>query len=83
MTRDPELLTGVSMDELEALAAGILVPAAQGRLNHLLAAAKEHGLSVDEEAELDELLHQVDQLNLLKARAHYTIDRLSTKASTT
>lgn len=83
MTNDPEILASVSFDELEALAAGVLVPATQARLDILLAAAKEHHLSADEEAELDDLLHKVDQLNLLKARARYTIDRLGTKAAST
>jgi hypothetical protein len=83
MTNDPEILAGVSIDELEALAAGVLVPAKQARLDDLLAGAKEHRLSADEEAELDDLLHKVDQLNLLKARARYTIAQLGTKAAST
>jgi hypothetical protein len=33
--------------------------------------------------ELDDLLHKVDQLNLLKARARYTLDHLGAKASNT
>lgn len=83
MTNDLELLTGISIDELEALAAGVLVPKAQVRIDELLAGAKEHRLPADEEAELDDLLNKVDQLNLLKARARYTIDRLGAKASST
>jgi len=75
MPNDPELLTGVSLDELEALAAGVLVPTAQTRMDELLVGAKEHRLTSQEEVELDDLLHKVDQLNLLKARARYTIDR--------
>jgi hypothetical protein len=74
-------LTGVSIDELHALAAGILAPAAQSRLDEFLASAKQNHLSANDEAELDDLLHKVDQLNLLKARARYTIDHLGAKVS--
>jgi hypothetical protein len=81
MATDAEILTGVSADELEALAAGVLVPAAQSRLNELLAEAKQQPLNPNDSAELDDLLNQVDQLNLLKARARYTLDQLSGKAS--
>jgi hypothetical protein len=83
MGAEQELLTGVSLDELEALAAGVLVPAAQSRLDDLLAAAKSNQLSSVEAAELDDILHQVDQLNLLKARARYTILKSGVKASST
>jgi hypothetical protein len=82
MNSDTELLTGISIDELEALAAGVLVPTSQVRLNDLTARAKAQALTATEAAELDDLLHKVDQLNLLKARARYTIDQLGTKAST-
>ena len=83
MSHDSEILTGVSVHELEALAAGVLVPKAQSRLDELLAGAKQNRLTADDEAELDDLLHKVDQLNLLKARARYTIHHLGAKASST
>lgn len=76
-----ELLTGVSLDELEALAAGVLVPKSQARLDQLLEGAKNEGLAANEQAELEDLVHQVDQLNLLKARAQYTLQQTSAKAS--
>ncbi len=76
MVDSPQLLNGVSIDELEALASGQLVPTSQQRMDALLSGAKENRLSVDEEAELDDLLNKVDQLNLLKARARFTIDHL-------
>lgn len=75
------MLTGVSLDELEELAAGILVPQAHARLDHLLASAKNENLTASEQVELDCLLIQVDQLNLLKARAQYTLQQTSAKAS--
>ncbi len=81
MPDDTELLTGVSLDELEALAAGVLVPSAQHRLDELTAGVKQRTLSAADSAELDDLLNKVDQLNLLKARARYTLDRLGTGAS--
>jgi len=83
MDNDTELLLGVSIDELEALAAGVLIPTAQARLDELMAGAAEHRLSANDAAEFDDLLHKVDQLNLLKARARYTIDQLGAKASNT
>jgi len=83
MDNDTELLTGVSIDELEALAAGVLVPTAQTRLDELMAGAKQQSLSANDAAELDDLLNKVDQLNLLKARARYTIRELGAKASNT
>ena len=65
------------------LAAGVLVPTAQSKLDKLMAGAKQHRLSDSEAAELDDLLNKVDQLNLLKARRRYTLDRLGAKASNT
>jgi hypothetical protein len=79
MNDNAELLNGVSIDELEALAAGVLVPSAQSRLDDLLTSSKENRISPAERQELDHLLHQVDLLNLLKARARYTIQQLGAK----
>ena len=73
MNKDPELLVGVNEDELEALADGLLAPAAQARLDDLLACNAENQLSDKEEAELDRLLGRVDQLTVLKTRARYTL----------
>jgi hypothetical protein len=69
---DAQLLTGLSIDELEALADGLLVPAAQARLDELLARRNESALSASEEVELDRLLRKTDQLRILKTRARYT-----------
>ncbi len=78
MSSNTELLAGVSIDELEVLAAGMLVPSTQGRLEELMAGAEHDSLSANEAAELDGLLNKVDQLNLLlKAQlARFTIDQL-------
>jgi hypothetical protein len=83
MSLDTELLTSVDTDELAALAAGVLVPATQARLDELLAAGKLGRLSAHDEAELNDLLNKVDHLNLLKARARYTLDQLGAKAAST
>ena len=72
-----ELLTSLSVEELEALSECMLAPAAQIRLSELLNRCREQALSVDERAELDRLLRQADQLMLLKTRARYTLSQTS------
>ena len=74
MSADPELLVGMSIDELEALADTLLAPAAQQRLDDLLARQKEKQLTAAEEQELDRLLQQLNQLTILKTRARYTLN---------
>ena len=73
MTNDPELLVGLSDQELDALADSVLAPSAQVRLDELLERNAEQRLSTDERAELDLLLARVDQLTILKTRARYTL----------
>jgi hypothetical protein len=73
---DEELLTNISPAELHALADLSLAPAQQAQLSDLLARNAAGAISVDETATLDRLLAQVDQLNLLKARAQYTLHYL-------
>jgi hypothetical protein len=75
MTSDPELLLGMSDEELEALAECKLSPSGQSRLDELLDGNTSHRLSAAEEAELDHLLSQVDHLSILKARARLTLSR--------
>ncbi len=79
-TGDPELLLNISQAELHALAESVLIPATQSRLTDLLVRNQESTLSAAEEAELDQLLATVDQLNILKTRACHTLDHLK-KAS--
>jgi hypothetical protein len=74
---DPDLLTSLSPAELQALAALSLAPAQQSQLTHLLAQNAEGKISPEETTMLDRLLEQVDQLNLLKARAQYTLQYLT------
>jgi hypothetical protein len=70
---DPELLTGLSAAELQALAQSALALAEQSRLDDLLSRHADATLSEAEQAEFDRLLHHVDQLTILKTRARYTL----------
>jgi hypothetical protein len=63
------------VDELEALADGVLAPTAQNRLDDLLARRSDNPLPEQEEAELDCLLRKTDQLTILKTRARYTLSQ--------
>lgn len=78
---DPELLTGLSVDELEALADSLLAPAAQARLDELLARRLEARLSPEDDSELDRLLQRTDQLTILKTRARYTLNQTKAEAA--
>ncbi len=72
---DIENLTGLSVEELEALADSVLAPTAQSRLEELLTRQKAKLLSVDDERQLDLLLQKVDNLTIIKTRARYTLNR--------
>jgi hypothetical protein len=74
---DEELLTNISPAELQALAAVSLATDQQARLSDLLARNAEVTISPEEIVILDQLLAQVDQLNMLKARAKYTLQHLA------
>lgn len=75
-TIDPDLLIGMSQDELLALATSQLALATQSRLDNLLAQQKKGHLTDEEVEELDRLLFQVDQLTTLKTRASYTLNQI-------
>ncbi|MFH7024760.1 MAG: hypothetical protein ACHBN1_05010 [Heteroscytonema crispum UTEX LB 1556] len=77
---DGEILTGLSLDELKALAECMLSPKAQAQLDDLLTRNGSNQLSSDETVTLDGLLEQVDQLNIVKTRARYTLNRLQGKS---
>ncbi len=74
---DEDLLTNISPAELQALANIALAPAPQAQLSDLLAQNADGTISPEETEILDRLLEQVDQLNLLKARAQYTLQYLN------
>jgi hypothetical protein len=68
-----EPLRGMSTAELSALAEAVVAPGKQASLQALLEKNRGGALEPEEEAALDELLAQVDQIGLLKARAQYTL----------
>lgn len=70
---DPELMLELSIDELQALANSALAVEDQTCLNNLLTKNKNEQLSTEEVDILDRLLAQIDQLNILKTRARYTL----------
>jgi hypothetical protein len=70
---DEEILTGLSLEELQALSESVLSPKTQVELNDLLDRNFDNILSLEEKANLDYLLARVDQLNILKTRARYTL----------
>lgn len=73
---DTELLTNLSIDELQALAESMLAPKEQEELERLLVKNKETQLSADENDLLDEMLAKIDRLNIIKTRARYTLNQL-------
>ncbi len=73
---DSELLTNLSLDELQALAEIKLSINTQTELDDLLKRNTENQLSTDENVTLNDLLTKVDQLNILKTRARYTLNHL-------
>jgi hypothetical protein len=68
-----EPLRGMSIAELSTLAEAVVAPGKQASLQALLKKNRGGAIEPEEEAALDELLAQVDQVGLLKARAQYTL----------
>lgn len=73
MPNEVDILPNVSSAGLKALANAMLAPLAQSRLDELLAQNSEGTLNEQESRELDDLIEQIDELNLLKARAQFTL----------
>ncbi|QQE63548.1 hypothetical protein GFS31_02150 [Leptolyngbya sp. BL0902] len=78
---DPELLTGLNHEELVVLAESALSIDAQSQLHNLLSQNAEGELVAEDLATLNQLLARVDDLNLLKARARYTLQQLNSAGS--
>jgi hypothetical protein len=72
---DPLLLRDVTLEQLEALAEGKLSTASQAELSSLIQKEKAGGATPEEIAMLDKLMKQLDQLDMLKARAIYTLQK--------
>lgn len=73
---DAELLEGLSSDELKALADSMLAATSQAQLDELLNRNSQNQLTANEIILLDHLIAQVDQLNIIKTRARYTLKHL-------
>jgi hypothetical protein len=73
MSNEAKLLPNVSVSGLKALASGLLAPQAQSHLDDLRARNSDGKLNAQETKELDDLIEQIDELNLLKARAAFTL----------
>lgn len=73
--KDPALdpLPGLSLSELRTLSDAVVAPGHQSVLHALLEANRAGTLAADQEARLDNLLAQADEVALLKARARYTL----------
>lgn len=75
VTATLEPIAGLSEAELRVLADAVVAPGSQTQLQVLLEKNRSGEMNEDEEAALDDLLAQVDQVALLKARARYTLQR--------
>jgi hypothetical protein len=66
-------LSNMNFQELRTLAEAIMAPDRQQQLQALLDKNRRDELFPEEQESLDELLAEVDQVALLKARARYTM----------
>lgn len=80
MPSESNILPNVSVAGLTALADAVLAPRMHTKLDDLLARNAEGALSAEELNELDAIIEQVDELNLLKARAEYTLRQQDQKS---
>lgn len=76
LERDPDLLVGLDMETLSAIATGMMSVPHQQRLEILLERNRSGSLALEEQSELDQLLDDIDRMNLLKARALYTLKQI-------
>ena len=77
LSGDPDLLNELDERALRALAEGMLASSPQDRLSDLLERNRNGQLDADGQIELDKLLERIDELNILKARALYTLQQRS------
>lgn len=70
---DVSPLQGMTESELRALADAVVSPERQKRVKTLLDSQRARALSPGEQADLDALMDEIDQVALLKARALYTL----------
>lgn len=81
MSSETKLLPNISTAGLKALAGAMLAPQAQSRLDELLQGISEGELSEVEMKEVDAILKETDELNLIKARAEYTLRHQSERGT--
>ncbi len=72
---DSDLLLGLDNSELRLLAEGMLSPPNQLQLDTLLHKNQSAQLNKNEEKELDTLIKYIDSMNILKAKAIYTLQK--------
>ena len=77
---DPDVLPGLNRSALLALAEGMLAPVRQELLADLLDHNHADALTATKQHELDELLDYLDQMNLIRTRALYTLQKLDDTA---
>ena len=73
------LLAGLNEQELHVLAKTSLSQSRNKRLKYLLKKNREGKLNQQESEDLDQILVESDQIALLKAKAHYTLKKISGK----
>lgn len=73
---DPLLLRDLTLEQLKALAEGKLTTDVQARLSGLIQKEKKGHTTLEESAALEKLSHQLDQLDMLKAKAFYTLRKV-------
>jgi hypothetical protein len=73
---DPLLLRDLTLEQLKALAEGKLTTDVQAQMNGLIQKEKTGQATSEESAALSKLLHQLDQLDTLKAKAFYTLKKV-------
>jgi predicted Fe-Mo cluster-binding NifX family protein len=73
MTTETTILPNVGRSGLQALANAVLAPKDHAKLDDLLSRNSEGRLTESETTRLDSLIEQIDELNLLKARAEFTL----------
>lgn len=74
-----EVTLTFSADGLSALVGMAIAPKNQSLLDDLLSRNREGKLTAEETQELDILLKQIDELNLVKARAAAALHRIKTE----
>jgi hypothetical protein len=73
---DPLLLRDLTLEQLKALAEGKLTTDVQTQMSRLIQKEKTGQATLEESATLSKLLHQLDQLDMLKAKAFYTLQKV-------